>query len=285
MRRNAGRAVSMTNRVLLFYHSASGNTHWVAEAIAAALADRGIEAELRSIAARHDTADLDSYDLVGFGCPVMGFRPSFALNRFIRSLPVQPHLPAFIFTTHAGVLANAPWMLAACLRDRGFAVMAHKHFRGEISWPLARSAGLIINRGLPDDRLLPSISAFAGNLAELAARHRSGSPVRSIPVSRSWLNPFYYLSLINSPAKLRMMMGTKRVIITRCTKCGLCAEHCAPGAIALSPYPTFGSNCDGCWGCYNICPAAAIATRIGTRGRYYNQKCAPAIYSRHGAGQ
>ena len=159
MRRNAGRAVSMTNRVLIFYHSASGNTHWVAEAIAAALADRGIEAELRSIAARPDPADLDSYDLVGFGCPVMGFRPSFALNRFIRSLPVQPHLPAFIFTTYAGVLANAPWMLAACLRDRGFVVMAHKHFRGEISWPPARSAGLIINRGLPDGRLLPKLGS------------------------------------------------------------------------------------------------------------------------------
>ena len=108
----------MTNRVLIFYHSASGNTRWVAEKLAAALAERGIEAALRSIASRPDTDDLDSYDLVGFGCPVMGFRPSFALTRFINSLPVQPHLPAFIFTTYAGMLANAPWMLAAGLQDR-----------------------------------------------------------------------------------------------------------------------------------------------------------------------
>jgi len=267
----------MTNRVLIFFHSASGNTHWVAKAIAGALADRGIEAALGSIAARTDTADLDSYDLVGFGCPVMGFRPSFALTRFIQSLPVQRHLPAFIFTTYAGVLANAPWMLAACLRDRGFVVVAHKHFRGEISWPLARASGLIINRGLPNHTMLPSISAFATTLAELADKHKAGALSRSAPISRSWLNPFYYLSLINSPAKLRMMMGTKRVITTRCSKCGLCAAHCAAGAIALSPYPTFGSNCDGCWGCYNICPAAAIATVVGTRGRHHTAPDLPVL--------
>lgn len=262
----------MTCRVLIFYHSASGNTQRVAATIAAELADRGIEAALRSIASRPDTADLAAYDLVGFGCPVMGFRPSFALTRFIQSLPVQTHLPAFFFTTYAGMLANAPWMLAAGLQDRGFAVTAHRHFRGEISWPIARSAGLIINRGLPDDRLLPSIRAFAGILAERDASHQSGNPVRSITVSRSWLNPFYYLSLINSPAKLRMMMGTKSIDTTRCTRCGLCAEQCAAGAISLSPDPAFGNNCDGCWGCYNICPAAAITTIVGTRGRYHHFK-------------
>jgi ferredoxin len=266
----------MTGHVLIFYHSASGNTQWVAEKLAASLPGCGIGTEVRSIASRPRTDDLDSYDLVGFGCPVIGFRPSFALTRFIQSLPVQPQLPAFIFTTYAGMLANTPWMLAAGLQDRGFVVVADRHFRGEISWPLARSAGLIINRGMPDDRLLPSISAFAGNLAELVSIHQSGSPVQSVAVSRSWLNPFYYLSLINSPAKLRMMMGTKRVITARCTKCGLCAEHCASGAIALSPYPTFGSTCDGCWGCYNSCPAAAIATMIGTSGRYYKPKWTPA---------
>lgn len=262
------------NRALIFWHSASGNTQWVAEKLAEAMAGCGIATEVRSIASWPETADLPSHGMVGFGCPVMGFRPSFAMIRFIQALPPQAQKPAFLFTTYAGMLANTPWMLAACLRDRGFAVVAHKHFRGEISWPIARSAGLIINRGLPDDRLLPSIRAFAGNLAELAASHQSGSPVRSVAVPRSWLNPFYYLSLLNSPDKLRMMMGTKRVITERCTRCGLCAAQCAPGAIVLSPYPTFSTTCDGCWGCYNICPTAAISSVVGTRGRY-TVKCRP----------
>lgn len=261
----------MTGRALLFFHSASGNTQWVAEKLAAALSAFGITTSVRNIASRPDTADLPAYDLVGFGCPVMGFRPSFALVRFIQSLPIQAQMPAYIFTTYAGVLASAAWMLAGYLCDRGFMLVAHEHFKGEVSWPIARAAGLIVNRGLPNDTLLPSINGFARDLAELSDRYRSAGPVRTVAVSRSWLNPFHYLSLMTRPARLRMMMGTKRINTTRCSKCGWCAAHCAAGAIVLSPYPTFSNNCDGCWGCFNICPTAAISTVVGTHGRYTAQ--------------
>jgi len=262
----------MTGHVLIFYHSASGNTQWVAEKLAASLPGCGIEAEVRSIASRPRTDDLASYELIGFGCPVMGFRPSFAMTRFIQSLPPQAQKPAFLFTTYAGVLANTPWMLDGYLSDRGFVVLADQHFRGEVSWPIARAAGLIINRGLPNDTMLPSISRFAGTLAELSDRHKAGVLSRPAPFSRSRLNPFYYLSLLNSPARLRMMMGTKRVNRSLCTKCGWCAENCSAGAIDLTPYPTFSKGCDGCWGCFNICPTGAISTIVGTGGRY-TSKC------------
>jgi len=151
-------------------------------------------------------------------------------------------------------------------------VLADQHFRGEVSWPIARAAGLIINRGLPNDTMLPSISRFAGRLAELSDRHKAGVRSRPAPFSRSRLNPFYYLSLLNSPARLRMMMGTKRVNRSLCTKCGWCAENCSAGAIDLTPYPTFSKGCDGCWGCFNICPTGAISTIVGTGGRY-TSKC------------
>jgi NAD-dependent dihydropyrimidine dehydrogenase PreA subunit len=159
-------------------------------------------------------------------------------------------------------------MLDGYLSDRGFVVLADQHFRGEVSWPIARAAGLIINRGLPNEAMLPPISRFAGTLAELADRHTAGVLSRPAPISRSRLNPFYYLSLLNSPARLRMMMGKKSINKTRCTTCGQCAERCAAGAISLAPYPTFSNSCDGCWGCFNVCPNGAISTIVGTQGRY-----------------
>jgi ferredoxin len=268
----------MTGHVLIFYHSASGNTQWVAGKLAASLPGCGIETEVRSIASRPRTDDLDSYDLIGFGCPVMGFRPSFAMTRFIQSLPPQAQKPAFLFTTCAGVLANTPWMLDGYLSVRGFVVLADQHFRGEVSWPIARAAGLIINRGLPNHTMLPSISRFAGTLAELAERHKAGVLSRPAPFARSRINPFYYLSLLNSPARLRMMMGKKSINTTRCTMCGQCAERCAAGAISLAPYPTFSNSCDGCWGCFNVCPTGAISTIVGTRGRY-TSKCTPHTFT------
>lgn len=271
----------MKGRALIFYHSASGNTRWVAERIAAALSACGIETGSRNIASKPDTTDLASYDLVGFGCPVMGFGPSFALSRFIGALPLQNQTPAFIFTTFAGVLANTAWMLAGSLRDRGLVVVAQHHCKGEVSWPIARSAGLMVNRGLPDDSLLPAIRGFARSLAELAEQHKAEGDTQPLKISCSRLNFFYYLALINSPAKLRAMMGTKRVNRTLCTQCGWCEHNCAAGAIALGPYPTFSRHCDGCWGCFNICPTGAISTIVGTRGRYRAQGSPPASSHAH----
>ena len=266
----------MKGRALIFYHSASGNTRWVTDRLAAALCACGIETASRSIARKPDTSDLASYDLVGFGCPVMSFRPSFALSRFIRSLPLQTQTPAFIFTTYAGVLANTAWMLSNNLRDRGLVVVAHAHFKGEVSWPIARSVGLIVNRGLPGDTLLPAINGFAGSLAaELAEKHKTAVPPQPVDLPYSRLNVFHYIALLNSPAKLRAMMGTKRVNTALCTQCGWCEENCAAGAIALDPYPTFSRLCDGCWGCFNICPTGAISTIVGTHGRYVVQGTTP----------
>jgi len=65
------------SRFLIFYHSASGNTRWVTEKRADALSARGVETTVRSIAHKPDTSDLNSCAMVGFGIPVMGFRPSF----------------------------------------------------------------------------------------------------------------------------------------------------------------------------------------------------------------
>jgi ferredoxin/flavodoxin len=255
-------------RILIFYHSASGNTAWITFQLARALENEGYCVVSRNIALTPDTSDISSYDLIGFGCPVMGFRPTFSMTDFISSLPLHLEKPAFIFTTYAGIHANTFWTLAKKIRSRGLTVIAYDRFRGEVSWPIARAIGLIINRSQPDERTLPHLTRFATRIATLIKDMSNGSSPANVAIPFNRLNPFYYLSLMVYPDRLRIIMGTKGVNKNKCTHCGCCKKYCPVGAITLSPFPSFTPSCNGCWGCYNICPEGAITTIVGTLGRY-----------------
>jgi ferredoxin len=45
----------------------------------------------------------------------------------------------------------------------------------------------------------------------------------------------------------------------KCTKCGMCEEHCPVGAIKLGPYPVVNpEKCISCFCCMELCPASAL---------------------------
>jgi ferredoxin len=259
----------MQSRVLIFYHSASGNTSWIAMKLADMLKVYGSEVDVHNIIRQPAAIDLSHYDLIGFGCPVMGFRPSFALTNFIDSLPTQHAIPVFIFTTYSGILANVPWMLAHRLRRQGCVVVGHKHFRSEVSWPIIRAVGLISNRGKPNEQDLPNVGLFVHHLSLVMKELQAGRTPQAVHIPYTRFNPFSYLALVNSPSKLRSIMGKKSIEEGKCTQCGCCAANCGVRAITLNPYPTFDEKCTGCWGCFNLCPEGAIKTTIvGFKGRY-----------------
>jgi ferredoxin/flavodoxin len=258
----------MQSRVLIFYHSASGNTSWIALKLAEILKEYEVAVVTCNIAHRPTLIDFSCYDLVGFGCPVMGFRPSFAMTSFIDSLPPQNDVPAFIFTTYTGILANTPWMLANRLRRQGFVVVTHKNFFSEVSWPILRAVGIMSNYGKPNEESLAYVRKYVQELSLVMKELTANRALQSSEIAYSKFNPFYYLGLINTPGKLRIMMGKKKIVEEKCTQCGYCKIYCAVGAITLNPYPTFDEKCTGCWGCFNICPEGAIKTIVGSKGRY-----------------
>ena len=66
-----------------------------------------------------------------------------------------------------------------------------------------------------------------------------------------------------------------KIIEEKCTKCGLCAENCAPHALLhikdSIPIPML-VLCSGCQLCYKICPAYAIEPDLKTIGWIYSTK-------------
>jgi flavodoxin/Pyruvate/2-oxoacid:ferredoxin oxidoreductase delta subunit len=258
----------MNCRILIYYHTATGNTGWVTGEIARRLEELGCAVTLRNIAHQRDTSDTESYNFTGFGCPVMGFRPTFSMTDFIERLPQQQGKAAFMYVTCAGISASSLWILAQLLNTKGYEVAAAKQFCGEISWPVARVPGIIPDRGRPDSRDMPAITEFSAGIYDALKKRAEKNPAAPCAVPFAYLNPFSYLGRTNKAAYLRAIMGTKKVDQSRCTRCGRCEKYCGSRAISLDPWPVFNDACCGCWGCYSICPEEAIATFLGTRGRY-----------------
>jgi Fe-S-cluster-containing hydrogenase component 2 len=270
-----------TPRILLLYHSASGNTAWVADQLARALLVEQIELIPHSIVEPLDPAAIGQYRLIGFGCPVMAFQPSFSMAALISSLPLQSSKPAFFFLTYSAVLANSPWQMGRLLQARGFTTMTYALFPAEVSWPMARALGIKLRPGRPDGHDSVQVQRLARSLAAGLRQLSPGAHVTSAEAPCSFYNPFFLISRLTRPLALRLLMGSKRIDQNTCTRCGLCRDLCAAHAIQLDPYPVFSSRCNGCWGCYNICPAGAIRASAGTAGRY--RACADVLIRlRHG---
>jgi flavodoxin/Pyruvate/2-oxoacid:ferredoxin oxidoreductase delta subunit len=255
-------------RVLIYYHTATGNTGWVTGEIARRLEKLGCAVTLRNIAHQRDTSDIASHDLAGFGCPVMGFRPTFSMTDFIEQLPQQQGKAAFIYVTCAGISASSLWMLAQLLNTKGYKAVAAEQFCGEVSWPVARVPGIIPEKGRPDARDIPAITEFCAGIYEALKQRAEKSPAAPPAVAFAFFNPFSYLGRTNKAAYLRAIMGKKHVDQSRCNRCGQCEKYCGSRAISLDPWPTFSDACCGCWGCYSICPQQAISTFLAPKWQY-----------------
>jgi len=75
--------------------------------------------------------------------------------------------------------------------------------------------------------------------------------------------------------KVQVPFFKPKIIEEKCSKCGLCAENCAPHALLhiLGSIPIPMLNlCSGCQLCYKLCPENAIMTDSKTIGWTYSTK-------------
>lgn len=145
-----------TKSLLICQSESHGNTRRVAESMAGVL-DAKIVTPVEV-----DTADLGSFDLVGFGSGVRNNKMYPGLLELIRSLP-QSQGQAFVFATSGfgdGGFQKYTKPVVEALENKGFEVMGTFTCRGWDTWAPFKPVGGI-RKGRPNTLDLAGARAFA----------------------------------------------------------------------------------------------------------------------------
>ena len=111
---------------ILFLHSTTGNTRLVARFAADRLKQAGHSCKIHDITRHRDApADLLEYDLVGFACPTMYWRPTLPMEKFVARLPPAGAEPKAVF--QIATAGGDPGAQFALLAEQGLPVLQFFH--------------------------------------------------------------------------------------------------------------------------------------------------------------
>ncbi len=276
-------------KILLFLHSTTGNTRLVARFASNRLRALGHECRIQDIG-RHPDApqDLHSYDLLGFACPTMYWRPTLAMERFVARMPsAEPGpTPAFQLATAGGDPGAQFALLAEQLQYKGFVTLgarfvpmvnnwpAHRAFAERV--PMAETVARTLEHAAPGQRA--SLSLIWPDVGEPELRHRddiaawverlaaqaerrdfSGAPAPAA----LWKGNKAMYAIGRMMTMDKMQLATNiRIDAVRCDHCGTCVKLCPVGCLTRASedeVPTLGTGCTGCWTCHQHCPQRAIS--------------------------
>ena len=248
--------------------SGTGNGLHLAKTVASRLENRGWGTEVVEIRSRSEAgrplaaANPETLDVFVF--PVYALSLPHIVDRYIRGLgPRQPLADGS--RPRAAILATNG-RISARFRDghEGRSLAQADRLLGRLGWDVLYRETLdypqnITNFITAQDEerkrallglVLPRIEAVADDLASGKFHKRRCNPV---PAILAW--PFGWLFRLVGRRCIAFLFAADG----HCNGCGLCAERCPAGAIALSgKHPRWNYACEGCERCINLCPRKAI---------------------------
>ena len=245
-------------RAAIVTFSQTGNTEKVAGAIAEGLRQSGAEVELLDML-KTDPDSLAGYDLIGVGAPTFYYREPINVERFMRRIPRAAGKHAFIFLTSGGHPCNTFYHMRRTLSRRGYLTIDAFACHGYDTYPPFKGANRFLGRPDLDD--LEQARTFGAQLIERSSNVSRGQDELLPTFKRHW-DRFGRLSIIFRNRLLaRIILPKKNLDTDKCTKCGLCAQHCPVDVIDMTRpdgFPVFKSGCIYCTMCERVCPEEAI---------------------------
>lgn len=256
-------------KIGFFLYSATGNTLRVAAPFLEYLENEGHEVKVHDVldVLAEGLPEMDNFDLVGFGSPVMVFRPPEALTDFFELLPPSTETRnSFLLLTSAGQPSNTAHRIGSILKSKNYDLRFHAHFRCEDSYiPFRKYLKMIISKGKPDEQTM--------NRAAEAAR----TMLSMLKAGKRRKTSYSPASIFNLIAKgtprggATIFLGKRRLDEQKCTGCLICSRRCPTGAIGPETPPVCDeAKCVGCCACFNNCPENAWLLNNYAPEYYYN---------------
>ena len=255
---------------MIFYFSATGNSKYAAERIAAATEDRLVF--LRdAVRGRNYRYHVGREERIGFVFPVYFQGLPSILQFFLKKLELTGYQDQYVYTvmTCGQWTGRAADQLSALLKKKGvvlsaeFAVPMVDNYIPAFTIPGGEEARQILDRA--DEVLDESCRAIRARGA--GDYNRCQGPVPALQTAAMY--PTYAHGRSTKPF----------VVTDHCIGCGLCQEICPCGAILISGgKPAWvKAKCVQCLGCLHRCPAQAIRWKKPEedQGRYYNPRIEP----------
>lgn len=241
---------------MIFYFSATGNSLYVAQRIAAATGDR-VASIADAVRGNHFDFSLEDGEAVGFVTPTYFWGIPTPVADFIRWMRLENAGDNYVYhvLTYGMLTGQAHRMMGMQLRAQSLPLDGHFTVRMPDTWtPMFDLSDPAKNQAVLD-KAEGEIDAVIQGIRTKA----KGRPARGIPLAH-----LYYAY------GLKHYRTDQFTVEDACTGCGLCQRQCPVSAIALdadTKRPTWVKDqCACCLGCLHRCPVFAIQYGKNTRG-------------------
>lgn len=241
----------------IYYFSGTGNTEIAANLTADEFRALGWEVSLmrmEDVNKGKIEPAIEQFDLVGFGCQVIGYGIPAIVRKFAKNLPVSAdNKKVFIFRTTGGVVPknyNVSKPLIRMLDRKRYDVCYERLFSIGSNWIFKF-----------DDTIMKQLyEATKRKIGIMCNEIVSGK--RHIYRTKTGLR--IKMGVIAALAgKTFPFLGKDAIVEKSCTQCGLCVRNCPADNIYLKNGKVrFHTSCSACLRCVYSCPNKSIRFRI-----------------------
>lgn len=244
--------------VIIYYFSGTGNTELVANMIKERFVNYKYKVSLlriEDVLKKNLKIEIESYDLVGIGCQVIGFGVPNIVHDFIKCLPKAQNKKVFFFRTSGGIAPinyNASKPIIRKLSRKGYEVFYERLFSISSNW---------INKF--DDIIIRKLYEATTKKVAIMCREVISGERRILKTGIGLKVLMEMVMFITS--WIFPLIGKYLKANKACSHCGLCIRNCPAGNIYDSNGRIkFKFSCNSCMRCVYSCPKSAINYRIFT---------------------
>ncbi|MCX6662914.1 MAG: EFR1 family ferrodoxin [Euryarchaeota archaeon] len=236
----------------IFYFSGTGNTKMIVELLATEFERYGSVVDVIAIdelMKTNKTAEVEKYDIIGFGYPVHAFNAPRIFFEFIELLRDGKQKKTFIFKSSGDpfMQGGSTALVRKALQKKGYDVIYERLF--------VMPANVLVRY---QDRLIKQLCNTAVQRAKTMVKEILSE------ITKLQKNTFFsnfltaaFSSIENYGARF---FGKNLYVSDSCNLCGICISNCPTNNITKQKgHIIFHSKCTLCMRCIYRCPANAIS--------------------------